>query len=167
MSTEDFDLRANVRKVTEESSLRGPHEIAAKVAENVPPTHLRKALALALVDFVRQELMKARRSNLDLGIARVRSNPSARVAAIRDGWRRTLAGQFHIGNGQWEILANCGYEQVVFLAAERHEHARRNAAAGAMFEALAAAIQSHGVTRAGDLPEQVLAGILSREAEAA
>lgn len=165
MSTEDFDLRTNVRKVIEESSLRGPQEIAAKVAENVPQKYLRKALATSLVEFVRQELQKARRPLSP--VSRPRSNPSAKVAAIREGWRKTLAGQFHVGSGRWEVLANCGYDEVMFLAGERFEHARRTNAAGQMFEELAEAIQAHGVGRAGDLPEQVLADILSREAAAA
>jgi len=167
MSTEDYDLRTNVRKVIEESSLRGPQEIAAKVAENVPQKHLRTALSSALVEFVRQELQKARRPLAPVSGSRPRSNPSAKVAAIREGWRRTLAGQFHVGDGRWQVLADCGYGEVLFLAGERFEHARRTNVAGQMFEALAEAIQGHGVDRAGDLPEPVLADILSREAAAA
>lgn len=165
MSTEDYDIHQTIRSTIAGSSLRGPREIAGKVAENVPQKHLRSVLAATLQEFVRQELQKARRPLSPVASA-PRSGRSAKVSAIRDGWRKTLAGQFHVGNSEWQVLADCSYENVQFLAAERHEHARRTAAAGAMFDALAEAMKAHGVDRVGDLPESVLASILTQEVAA-
>lgn len=167
----DFDLHALVRSVTETSGLLGPREIAAKVAENVPRAKLRDALAAALVPFVREDLTRLRAT------APIGPRPSApsnrnsarspKVRAVREAWRKVLAGQVHVGHGQWQVLADCSYDNVVFLANERHEVARRTAASGDRFERLASAMKKHKVSRVSELPESVLAEILSDEAAAA
>lgn len=163
----EFDLHALVRSVSDGGGLLGPREIAAKVAENVPAKLRLAALEEALVPYVREYLTRARSVRPLIPVSGSRNSArSSKVAAIRDGWRRTLAGQFHVGSGQWQVLADCSYENVLFLAAERHENARRSAAAAGMFDALADAMKSAGVDRAGDLSESVLADVLSVEAAA-
>ena len=159
-----FDLHALVRDIAD-SGLLGPREIAAKVAENVPGSRLREALALALVPYVREFLTRARQPVVvsPQKARNVNSARSAKVQAIREGWRRVVSGQFHVGNGQWQVLADCSYEQVMFLVAERQEQARRNAAAAEMFERLADVMKRRKVARVGDLPESVLADILTIE----
>lgn len=166
----DFDLHAVVRSVTETSGLLGPREIAAKVAENVAQKHLRQALAVALVPFVREELTR-RRAPAPLAPRPATSNRnsarSPKVRAVREAWRKVLAGQVHVGRGQWQVLADCSYENVLFLATERHETARRTAASGDRFQRLADAMKKHKVGRVSELPDAVLAEILSDEAVAA
>lgn len=161
-----IDLRAMVREIADGSSLRGPREIAAKVAENVPAKQVRAALAEALVAYVREELTRARAVPAAPAPAGNRnSGRSSKVAAIREAWRRTLAGQFHVGEGRWARLAECSYEQVAFLAAERRDQAARNAAMAAVFERLATAMRTHGAAVVGDVPDETLAEILSGGAE--
>lgn len=169
---DEFALRSLVRAVTETSGLRGPREIAAKVAENVPDGQLRAALAEALVAYVRESLTRQRRIlNLTTlsapsHVGALNSARSSKVAAIRESWRRTLAGQFHVGHGQWEVLADCSVAQVAFIAHERREHARRNAHVAGMFDELAVAMKRRKATRVGDLPGPTLAQILTSEVAA-
>jgi hypothetical protein len=167
-SGREFDLHSLVRSVTDGSGLRGPREIAAKVAENVPAGKRLTALEEALVPYVRVYLQHARQPAppAPTGVGARNSARSSKVHAIREGWRRTLAGQFHVGAGHWQVLADCSYENVTFLAGERHENARRSAATAAMFDQLAEAMRSDGVDRVGDLPDSVLAQILATEVAA-
>jgi hypothetical protein len=155
------NLRALIRDIAENSSLRGPREIAAKVAENIPAKQVRAALAEALVAYVREELTRARATSAPVLPGNVNSARSSKVAAIRDAWRRTLAGQFHVGAGVWQRLADCSREQVMFLAAERREMAERNAAAADMFDRLGAAMRKRHAKVVADLSEPVLAELLS------
>ena len=170
MSTvpDEFDLRALVRQVATETSLRGPEEITAKVVEMVPDKHLRAALLLTLPDTVRRVLFQDRqpveryaRQTEKQTAGNVNSARSSMSKRIREGWRRTLAGQFHIGHGQWKVLGECTYDEVMFLSAERQAHAEANAAAAAMFARLAAAMKRRKATTAGDLPEKVLVELLT------
>lgn len=162
----NVDLRAMIREVADGSSLRGPREIAAKVAENVPAKNLRAALAEALVAYVREELTRLRAVPTSTAAPGNRnSGRSSKVAAIREAWRRTLAGQFHVGKGRWEKLADCTYEQVAFLATERREQAERNAAAAAVFERLGEAMRKARAAVVADMPDETLAEILSGGAE--
>lgn len=162
----DFDLHALVRSVNDGSSFANPRDFAEKVAENVPSKALREALAEALVPFCRIFWQQQRSVVTPMPSAR-NSARSSKSRAIREAWRRTLAGHFHIGDGAWLPLAECSYENVCYLAAERHENARRSTAVGAMFDGLAEAMKEHGVGRAGELPESVLAQILTTEDVAA
>jgi hypothetical protein len=155
-----LNLRALIRDIADNSSLRGPREIAAKVAESIPNRQVRAALAEALVAYVREELTRARATTAPVLTGNVNSARSSKVAAIR-GWRRTLVGQFHVGAGVWQRLADCSYEQVVFLAAERREMAERNAAAADMFDHLGATMRKRHAKVVADLPEPVLAELLS------
>lgn len=167
---QDFDLLGLVRSVTDGSGLRGPREIAAKVAENVPARQRLAALEQALIPYVREFLTRARSvapvTPIQAGPRNRNSANSSRVSAIREAWRKTLTGQFHVGHGQWSVLADCSFDAVMFIAGERRENARRNAAAADMFERLADAVQAASADRVGDLPEWVLAEILTVEVAA-
>lgn len=173
MSSQDsrpgFDLHALVRSVTDGSGLLGPREIAAKVAENVPANKRLAVLQEALVPYVRIYLQHARQpiSAAPTGTGNRNSARSSKVSAIREGWRKTLAGQFHVGGGEWQTLADCSYENVAFLAAERRDVAARTIAAAEMFEALAKAMRKAKVDHVRELPESVLARILTTEDAAA
>lgn len=166
----NFDLSGLVRSVTDGSGLRGPREIAAKVAENVPARQRLAALEQALIPYVREYLTRARNAAPVTPISAAPRNRnsanSSRVTAIREAWRKTLVGQFHVGHGQWAVLADCSFDAVMFIAGERRENARRNAAAADMFERLADAVRVASADRVGDLPESVLAEILTVEVAA-
>jgi hypothetical protein len=121
----DFDLRALVRSVIDETDLPSPRDIAAKDAEMVPDEHLRAALALALVSLAHDEVTRTRMANV------ASAAPSAKVAAIRaaaETWRRALHDRVHVGAGDWKLLADCTADDLAFAAEERREMARRNAA---------------------------------------
>lgn len=167
----EFDLHALVRSITEGSSLRGPREIAAKVAENVPAGKRLAALEEALVPYVRIYLQHARQPASPAPTAARTGNRnsarSSKAAAIREGWKKTLAGQFHVGGGEWQTLADCSYENVMFLAGERRTTAARTAAVAEMFETLAEAMREAKVKHVRELPESVLAQILTAEDVAA
>ncbi len=164
---ETFDLRALVRQVITGSSLRGPREISAKVLEMIPPDKLRAALAIVLPEYVRIMLHDSPGTPSRTGAGNLNSARSPKVRAQREYWREMLTKQRHVGHGKWKQLAECSYDEVMFLASERADIARRTAAAGEMYEAVAAEMKKRKVAVVADLPEATLARLLAVEDVAA
>lgn len=156
-----FSLRAEIKKVVDETDLTDPRDIAAKVAENVPAKLLRDALAQALPELVRVELTRARSGQPAPTAAP--ANRSSKVAAIRDAWRRHLRDRIHVGRGVWQMLADCTAENLRVAADERRQNAAANLAAADRFDRYAAALEEHKVARFADLPESVQAELLGAE----
>jgi hypothetical protein len=169
---EEFSVAALVRRLIAETSLRGPRELGDKATEMVPAKHLRDALRQAMPHLVRYELQHDRRYTPPAAATsrqartgeasermpgrNVNSARSSKAAAIREGWRKVITGQFHVGGKKWEVLADCSYEQVVFMAGERREKAAKNSWWAGRFTETAQEMRKHGVNRVGDLPEDVL-----------
>lgn len=171
MSSDDFNIRREIRAVIDETDLTSPHDIAAKVAENVPAKLLRLALAQALPEIARHEL-GVLRSHLYNESAEVpargqaRSNRSAKVVAIRQasaGWREALRERVHVGGGEWLLLAECTAEHLRYAAGERRLIASRTLVAAERYEQLGAACDEHGVDCVANLPESALAALLGAE----
>jgi hypothetical protein len=176
MNADEFSIRQEIRQVIRETDLAAPHDIAAKVAENVPAKLLRVALAQALPEVVRNEL-GIHRSHLYNESAEVspnaaagdlapRSSRSAKVVAIRQasaGWRAALSERVHVGNGEWLLLAECSADHLRYAAEERRVIASRTLASAERYEQLGAACEKHKVDRAADLPDAVLAALLGAE----
>jgi hypothetical protein len=147
----DFDIRQAVRSVIEETDLTEPSEIAAKVAESVPPKQLRSALADILRPFIVSEL-----GRLQLASATaIRHVPSAKRAAIVELGQRWLRQRVAVDQ-TWKMVGDCTRDDCLTLAAERRRHAEQNAAAAATWEARAALLARHDAARLADLPADVL-----------
>lgn len=149
-----FDLRAAVRHVLDTTDLADPRDIATKVAENVPANQRIYALTTALDPYVREAIQRRRNSNPIIGSASPRTG-SSKVAAIQ-AYARALRDQVHVGAGAWKPLGDCTYDDLMFAAEERREHARQNAAAAERYQTLADLVRDEGAARVADLPVEVL-----------
>jgi hypothetical protein len=151
----DFSLKAEIKKVIDETDLTDPRDLAAKVAENIPVKLRLDALKQALPELVRVELTRARMSPPPM-----LPNRSSKVTAIREDWRRHLRDRVHVGRSEWVMLADCSAEHFRSAAEERRAFAAANLAAAARYELYAVACEEHGVDRFADLPESVQAALL-------
>lgn len=163
--TVDFDIRQAVRAVIDETDLASPDEIADKVVGNVPTSQLRRVVRVLLRDFVRIELHSGRQPAPPPPVGQ-----SSKVTAIRDAaprWAAMLRQRVHVGNSEWKFLAECSYENLMFLATERRQNAARNLKAANGYEVLAKALTTHGVSRVEDLPTSVVASLVEDDEAAA
>jgi hypothetical protein len=169
----DFSLIATVRAVIEETDLASPVEIADKVIEMVPRAAVRAALVEALPYVVQAELSRQPRSagpQAATETVRRIQNPSAKVRAIRqhaEEWRARLRHRISVGGGEWKFLADCTATDFRTAATRRRAHAAGALANAVEFEAYAAALDEHKVSRFADLPEDVQAALLGAEESAA
>lgn len=168
MSADSYDLRAEIRNVLDGTGLTDPRDIATKVAENIPAKFRLAALRVALVPLVEQVNQQRRMSSAITGTGAGTDRPasrSAKVSAIRDAWQVALRDRIHVGQGPaaWKLLGDCGYDDLMFAASERREHARRNAAKARRYAALAELLHTHGVATVGELPTDALADTLTSE----
>lgn len=151
----DFDIRKAIRSVIDDTDLASPDDIAAKVVGDIPAKALRDVAQVLLREYVRIELTRERMHESP----RPMSSRSSKVSAIRTAaseWARRLRERVYVGDAEWKLLGECTYENLQYLAADRHEHAARNLAAAIRFEVLADALQKHGVEHVADLPSPVL-----------
>jgi len=158
----EFNVRAVIREVVEESGLTDPGEIAAKVAENVPAKALRPVLAEVLRDTVRIALHSYKTwrqpSPEPERDRRPSSGRSAKVGAIRD-WARVLRQPVAVEGNVWKQFGECSADDLAFLAVDRRENAAESLAAAVRFEKYAAALDEHGAEAVADLSDEVIASI--------
>ncbi|HEY6110034.1 MAG TPA: hypothetical protein VIV56_14140 [Gemmatimonadales bacterium] len=158
----DYDIRAAVRAVMDETDLTAPEEVAAKVAGDVPAKSLRPVLAFVLRDYVRIQFGVERMSN-HLHPLPTRS---AKVEAYREYAARWLRERVHVGNSEYKLLGDCTLDNVRYLEAERRENAARSLAVAERFAQLAEVMARHKARRVADLSPQVLSAFNDVEAAA-
>jgi len=162
---QNFNLGQVVTDALESTDLASPDEIAEYVAANVGSRQLRAALAQALPQYVATVIQRRRSSNmiLDPSMApKVDEAPevkpgkqpfrSLRVTAIRDAWAKALADRVHV-DGSYKLFGECTYDDLVFAAEERQEHARRNAAKAEQYRAVADRLKRLGLETVSELPQ--------------
>lgn len=152
----DFNLRALVREVMDNSTLKTPDEIATEVAKRIPADCIADALQQSLRTFTRQVISEERPHGMRGISAPVASSRSAKVAGIRDGWQRKLRARYHVGEGAYEFLGECTAENLIFIATDLDEQAARKQARARGFRRLAEALETNGVERVKDLPAELL-----------
>jgi hypothetical protein len=164
----DFHLRHLVRDVLATSTLTTPKDIAEEVRRRIKPGQRDQALAQCLPEYVREEVTRQRtittgateRSGAGGEVARPGGRArSAKVAAVRGYWQSQLRQRIHIGRGEWRMLGDCTFTDLMYAAQERRQHAERNLAAAEEFERYAQAVQAHRVERLRDLPGAALADL--------
>lgn len=152
-----YDLRKVVRGFLDETDLTDFREMAEQLATEVPAKQLRAALVEALPSLIATINQQRRMSNPILaGSTPARSAKVAGIAAMHAAALRALV---HVGGGANKHLGDCTYEDLLFAAGERREHARRNAAKADQFEALANRLRASGFTCVADLPAADFAGL--------
>ncbi|OKI16542.1 hypothetical protein [Streptomyces sp. CB03911] len=178
---DDFNLRSLVREVLGGTTMTDPTQIAREVDRRISEDDCRDALRQALRGYVREEITRMRRhhdveepvaqatlvSNVtpmasggaggpSAPVRTVKPVRSAKVAGIREWWSSKLLEPYHVGEKVYRRLGDCSFEDLLFAAAERREHAARNAARAEWFEQLAETVRAAGVSRVRDLSTDVL-----------
>lgn len=155
-----------------ESDVADRDEVAERVARAVPHKHLRTALRQAMPKYIAVKFSQQRRAYafppppVELeqpngtppsDVHRRQSANSAKVKAIRAGWRKALNCRLWCGPKAGDkLIANCGYEDLMTAAQQRRRTAKRMNASADRIEEVAAAVQEHDVLSVADLPEDVL-----------
>lgn len=151
-----FNPLSVARQIIAETSLTDPDDIAAQIYDRTP----KKALAETYKGLLRHTAREAiRTANMDASTpppVRTEPNRSSRVAAIRST-HISYFDQRVFAAGEWKLLRNCSHSDVLDLAAQRHDAARRNSAKAAEFEALADRMKRAGVEFAGQLEQEAAA----------
>lgn len=153
----DFDIRAAIRNVVEESNLSDPGDIAAKVIDQIPGRDLRAVLTVVLREYVRTQLHSFERWRAP-DPEPVKANRSAKVAAVR-AWARMLRKPVAVEDNIWKQFGDCGVEDLLFLAEDRRRNAAESIAAAERFEKYVAAVEESGVDTVAELPDAVIASI--------
>jgi hypothetical protein len=152
----DFSLRALVRNVLDETDLTSPDEIAEKVAASIPKDQLRAVLAMTLRDFVRVEMTRVRSAGQNDDKAQPRpANRSAKVTAIRDAAPKWMRERVYVGT-TWKLLAECTYDNLMFLVADRSALAAQNSAAADRYQKIADAVKRARVACVADLSKAAI-----------
>lgn len=153
-----YELRKVTREYLDGTDLTDFKEMAAELAARIPAKRLRDALAESL-PLLLQTLNQQRRMDNPVLAGNASATPgrSAKVAGIAAMHAAALRVLVHVGQGANKQLGDCTYEDLMFAAEERREHARRNAAKADQFEALAGRLRVNGVGRVADLPAADLA----------
>lgn len=154
-----YELRKVVRDFLDETDLTDFKEMAAELAARVPAKSLRDALAESLPHLLATVNQQRRMNNPVLAGETPAPVRSAKVAGIAAMHAAALRDLIHVGAGVNKQLGDCTYEDLMFAAEERREHARRNAAKAAQFETLADRLRANGVDRVADLPAADLADL--------
>jgi hypothetical protein len=169
----DFSLRTLVRDVLATSNEDHPALLAVEVFAKIPARDRAEALKQALREYVAVEITRARvtpggHSLLDHharsaaeGDAPAQNIRRSRAALSREGWRAALRDRIHAAAGTWRRLADCGENELLFAADELDTMAARNAAKAETYRTLAKYVAEEGVTSVAELPDTLLAEVLS------
>lgn len=161
----EFDLKALIREVADESQHADPGAIAEEVAKRVPNKHLRSAFREMLRPFVRQLVATGRtfpapmtRETASTGSSDTKPRPANR-SWKRTGiyrWASVLRERVHVGASDWKFLGDCDRDDLGFIASERRTLAEANLLKAEQYEKLLALLDEHGAATVRDLPEKAL-----------
>lgn len=161
--TDALNLRALVREILAETDEADPGAIARTVMGRIPTDKQGEALIQTLRLFVRQ-IISENRITRPQGVTHIGAARSAgrswKGAALREAWREKTRDRLHVGHGEWKQLRDCTYADLMSAAAERQDHAERNAAWAQRYRHYALALSNAGVDTFGELPTATQADLL-------
>jgi hypothetical protein len=171
-----FRLRAIVREVLDTSNADHPAELAVEVYRLISAANRVEALRQALHEVVAVELTRARvtpggqhgpdAQNYGAAGGHAQNVSRSRAALARQAWRAALRDRIHAGAGRFRKLADCGEVELLFAAAELRTHSARVVAKAETYETLAKHVADRGVAVVAELPDAVLAAVLSKDSPA-
>ncbi len=156
-----FHLRNLVGEIVRDSAATDPGDLVTEVIARIPKKKVADALKQTMRLYVRQVISETR--PIGGGEPPVAAT-SWKVTAIRDGWQRQLTNRLHVGAGKWKRLADCTYDDLLAVAAERRDLAERNGVWARTYESWARLISEAGVDTFGELPVERQAAALGRAA---
>lgn len=161
----EFSLDHLIEEVRDEVG-PDPEDIARKVQGRIPPT-AREAVELKLlVNYVRSS--KPRLATIIQRSAREKptANRSAKVIAFQR-LARVLAAQVCVGPRQYKTLGDCTYDDLIYAAEKRREHASYVVAEAEGFERWAELVKENGAATVGAIRKPVLTAFVDSLADAA
>ncbi len=161
-----FSLRAVTLAVLAGSVSEDRDQIIKEIEHRIPRKDVAEALRQALPAFVHSA--GSNRWSLPVPAPEGRgraSGRSAKVAAIREAWRRHLEGRYTVEDGSLRRLGDFGCDDLLFVASGLEVKARTNFARASSMKALAGKLAEHKAERVRDLPADVLAGFFGTIAE--
>jgi hypothetical protein len=171
MTAEPFSLNDLIASV-QDSVGPDPHEIAAKVEPLIPESERHSVFLMLLARYIVNS--KPRLTQVSAPRPESRSVPSKRSAPARSAkvaayqaYGRLFRLTVKVGPSERKFMEDCTYEDLTYAALLRREHAARNEAAAAQYEALAELLRKHKVATVGKLPTKALDEFLARERSAA
>lgn len=166
MST--LTIRAILRDVLKNTDLTDIHEIVQEVLKRIPKSQHQAVLEVLLVDYTRHFVGQVRHSKT---MPKASSFPklvktkhagglksvstSAKVAAIREGWQEHLRDRISVGHGDYRMLKDCTYEDLMHAAKQREKMAESHKAWAARFHGYASLLTEFDVKTFGELPTEV------------
>lgn len=124
-----------------------PHKLARLVAERTDADDMFEFYVTALERVVGDRIRVSRNATLNSNSGR-----SPKVEQRRAWWQRVLAERVHVGESKYKPIGDCTVENLLFCINERRDQIGALEGQIAKFEAIVAAMQSHGVATAGELP---------------
>lgn len=156
----EFSLRAIAISVLLEMDTEDRESVLKEIERRIPAEMLGEALHQAIPAFAHSVMPRWPSPVPDLadsGKARA-TGRSSKVAAIRDAWKRHLEGRYTVEDGSLRRLGDFRQEDLIFMAGQLEDKARRNRTRAKAMKDLAAALGEHKVTVVRDLPPDFLAG---------
>lgn len=155
----EFDLWALVREELATNPDPRPEVVADAVFDALPEDQIANVARLGLVRLVRAY---ARLSYERKGDPAQTSGPpsSPRWDAVARLQRR-LHDRLQVGEHVWLFLADCTREHLLHAASIRRDHAAACIAKADELERIADALTEHGASIVSELPQDVLAEVLS------
>lgn len=163
--TSAVHVRAVVRNVLDTSDSADPDELAAMISKLIPDEHLRDAFQQILPQIVRHEISLSRMRHSQPNAQSISAQPCRptknRTALIREDWQRQLAQRYPGVHHNWKFLRDFTAEDCDFSAAVREKEATQLISAAQRLRRLGQALREHKAEVVGDLPEEVLRGLLN------
>jgi hypothetical protein len=181
----EFSLRALAREVWAELEGADYHDFAKELQRRIRAKDRDAALAQALTEWSRRFAADQRPTSADIErmirpipaggatqspandipaparkTADINSARSPKVRMIREAY---LMARYRTADGQ-KALRDCTRADVIFIADGLDVKAKQNAAKAALMRKLASALVAHGADCIRELPENVLAEVLTRSA---
>lgn len=149
-------------------------DVARRVIAGFTAAEAASALATVMPTYVRKVCSEARSVLGGVGDAGDTTEPvepvehkftpapgqSWKVKGIREGWRKHL-GSVYSGERGPMRLCHFGVPDIKHLVGELNHQSTQMAGKAALFDRLRSAVEHAGVATVGDLPDDVLAAILS------
>lgn len=156
--TDDFNVRELIRDVIDSSGLADPGEIADVVLAKISDDDLRSALRSVLRSAVRMQLGHERKNLAEQSASN--ATGANRANQVRHWYERTLQMSLHVadkdGQPVWARFGDCTAAQLEFVANERREKARMNAAQALVYERVQAWMKTKRAKTVSDLSAEDL-----------
>jgi hypothetical protein len=166
----DFNLRALVHEVADNSTIADPELLAKEVASRIGKNHVRAALEQALPTLVRAMMTRTPLispgghgpddTHMRTAAGGSVPNRSRKVQEIRSAWAAQLRERICVGPKSYKFFGDCTFDDLTAAASVREAHAQQNAQAAFRLHTVADLLRRNGVAMVRELPDSILSDAL-------